>query len=353
MAKNYRLATFNLRNFIKSKEPYYGTKEYTEGERAKKEAWIANQIKCNIQPHVLGFQEVFDTEGLQSLCKTTMEKLAHFTTGGITPTKNEHGYFGRPCVALCSQLPFLEGEDSPKAIEDFPEDAILPVISGDEPIKKFSRHILRAAVEFEGIGKTIIYVAHLKSKRPKTNKIPQELTTFEEQALFVLKDNASGGILSLLQRGAESVALRYLIHNDLEKGNQVIVLGDLNDDFNSVTTKTTVGETPYSVGYRTWWAMSGREKAFVYSHLLSPAIDLVTHRYPTPGLYTHEFNGIYEVLDHIHFSNHFHPKNTSESGVGEVKRIFILNDHLHDKEEDADKQSDHGILVAQIRARKR
>ena len=99
--------------------------------------------------------------------------------------------------------------------------------------------------------------------------------------------------------------------------------------------------------------MTNQEKAFVYKHLLSPAIDLVTHRYPTPGLYTHEFNGQYEVLDHIHFSNHFNLKNRSETGIAQVKRIFILNDHLHDKVTNANKQSDHGILVAEIRKRRK
>ncbi|MEL6992753.1 MAG: alpha-1,4 polygalactosaminidase, partial [Pseudomonadota bacterium] len=70
-------------------------------------------------------------------------------------------------------------------------------------------------------------------------------------------------------------------------------------------------------------------------------------------VYTSAFGGVYESIDQIFMSRHFHPENADR--VGEMTYFSVLNDHLTDgshPEAPYNKlASDHGQIMAHIRMR--
>ena len=89
----------------------------------------------------------------------------------------------------------------------------------------------------------------------------------------------------------------------------------------------------------------------VLDHQLVSAEQLFVQKSLRDMVYTAAFGGVYESLDQIYLSRHFHPDN--EERIGEMEYYSVLNDHLTDgshAEAPYNKlASDHGQVIAHMK----
>lgn len=322
----FRIGTFNLMNLLAPGATFYRETPYSNEEFERKSNWILQQLG-NMKADFVGFQEIFDES-------TFVDLMRHYT-----PYKNAivmaPGTTGRyPCVGFATTLPII---GVPEIITQYPKEAILSFDDQDIPIKAFTRPVLKVTVRLPNGVPCSIFITHLKSKRPMLRyRHPTAL------------DHAIGQAKALLKRSTESLALRALVINELEgKDNPVIVLGDLNDTVNSVTSELISGSEP-------WHDLKKRDKERIWDVLLYNAYQIQAQNSSRDIHFSHIHNHKYETLDHIMVSQEFYPHNPRR--IGKVEYLHFYNDHLVDSmlitPEDPRIYSDHGQLVAQIRLRK-
>jgi hypothetical protein len=203
------------------------------------------------------------------------------------------------------------------------------------PYTKFSRPILRADIKVHQDFIISFYVVHLKSKRPI-------LINGEE------RDNpvhlAKGQARSLIIRASEAVAFRSVLAETLVKSERpVIVMGDVNDGGQSVTTNMISGESPFR-------KLPQQVKENIWDALLYHTKDLQARRSYHDFYYTHIHNGHYDSLDHIMVSQELVSENPKH--VGRIGYVSLLNDHLYDETISSEKpknwKSDHGQVAVTI-----
>jgi predicted extracellular nuclease len=181
----------------------------------------------------------------------------------------------------------------------------------------------------DGAPKVIVFVVHLKSKRPMIDEGADP-----DDPLQI----ALGSARSLLVRTAEATALRHILV-DTMRGNTtpVIVLGDINDSVTAVTSEIVSGTPPYK-------RLPTAKKAAIWDVLLYNVKDLQSRVSYQDTYYTHIFNGYHESLDHIFVSNAFVRADPEHRGY--VEYVKVLNDHLIDEtlsnQDVPMRQSDHG-----------
>ncbi|MCK5535207.1 MAG: hypothetical protein KAI79_00195 [Bacteroidales bacterium] len=325
---NIKVGTFNLYNLVLPNTKYYGKRQYSLNDYNKKTDWIANQL-INMDVGLVGFQEIFHPEALNA----AIRKSELFEKGQMitTPASGAH-----PVVGIASKFPIIEYQ----AITKFPENALISVpVDGENnlhqlPYSNFSRAVLRAVINVHG-KEFVVFVVHLKSKRPKF--INDET---RENPLDVAKAQTR----SLMLRAAEATALRSLLMEDLKnKARPVIVLGDVNDTGLSVTTKIISGEPPHRR-----YPMDVKRK--IWDVLLYHAKDIQARKSYQDFYYTHIHNGHYESLDQIMVSEELVSENPNH--IARVSYVSLFNDHLLDQTLTNDRipnwKSDHGLVVASI-----
>lgn len=327
-----RIATFNVLNLISAEHHYYDTgSKYTAAQFEDKTAWIGSQLD-RMEADVVGFQEVFHGTAL----RTALNKSTRFrdVVPLVVGTNEMQSPAMSPGIALASRGPAeLLG-----AITAFPDDTRLNTDELKVSITSFSRPVLKARVQlFPGI-EAIVFVAHLKSKRP-------------QYADSESPDNpvhrALGSARSLVRRAAEAAALRSLVVKEIQNTRQpVIVLGDLNDTDRAVTTQMIAGDPPF---YR----LPAARKQAIWDVLLYSAQEIQTRLSTQNVYYTHIYNGFYEALDHILVSEELYSRNPDR--VAELDYVRVFNDHLVDEtqsfEEVPNTRSDHAQVVARLRLR--
>jgi hypothetical protein len=332
MATYTRVGTFNVYNLISADHPYYSpSNRYSPAEFEAKTDWLGAQLD-RMQADVVGFQEVFHRSALQA----ALEKSRRFA--GVEPlvvgASEEESPAMNPGVALAAR----PGAELLGAITEFPDEAKLNGPELSVPITSFSRPVLKAQVELFPNVEAIVFVAHLKSKRP-------QYAEGEDRANPLHRTLASAR--SLIRRAAEAAALRALLVQELaDSTTPVIVLGDLNDTDRAVTTQMIAGEPPFykipTIRKRPYWDV-----------LLYSAQEIQARQSTRDVYYTHIFNGFYESLDHILVSEEFYRLNPRR--IAQLDYVHVLNDHLIDESqtfEDIPKtMSDHGQVVARIRLR--
>ncbi len=339
----FRASTFNLLNFVRPNVGYYELPPFTEAEYEQKLTWIAHMLD-QAQADIVGFQEVFSSESLEAAIKKSKHfpEHAQVLSPGAERENNEvDGKALRPKVGFATRFKILGHE----SIEKFPSAADFQVPSKapdgseqliDVPIEKFERPPLRVEVLVPETDVTIIvYVAHLKSKRP----IFKESEDFENPI-----HQALGALRAQLIRSLEAAALRARIVSDIKKNKQpLIVLGDLNDTVESTSTQIIAGPAPH---FR--WPSKIKRK--YWDVLLYSTNTIQTRQDLKEFSYTHIYRGHRDVLDHILVSQEFYHRNSKR--IGKVTYQHIFNDHLFDwsltaRESDRT-MSDHGIPVAEI-----
>lgn len=391
----FTIASFNLKNLIGPDKEYYQFQSYTPEEYAWKQDWTASQL-FSMDADIVGFQEVFEEDALRDVIAEA-DRIGTASNDAVIPPKSKRyhrraifrklGYtpysdaaiafapnindtpkpgHRRPGIAILSRLGF---EGTPEIIQqlDTPVEIPFSELTGEDAghfrLSRLSRPILKARVP---VGDTVITIfnCHLKSKlgefpRPaKADFAPEaDLTNYDPVG------RAMGAMRAALRRMAEAWVLRREIVAELAMGHPVMVLGDFNDGEHAVSSEIISGEVPFR-NYS--WMLRHNAKHggdryskdentaitdAVHSLRLISAETLFVRKSLRDMVYTTAFGGVYESIDQIYLSRHFHPENGSR--IGEMEYFSVLNDHLTDgshAEAPYNKlASDHGQIMAHIR----
>ena len=316
-----RIGNFNILNLALPNVPFYGRNQYSEEVYQKKINWIAQQLDT-MKAHVVGFQEVFHKEALQTaLARST------FLTNAYCVMSERSGE--SPAVAIASTFPIIDQE----FIHEFPVP--LDIDGVEMPIRHFSRPVLRADIQIRPNLVITFFIAHLKSKRPVYADNVNRNDPVEK---------AKGEARSLIRRAVEAVALREIMMKYLkDRDHPVVVMGDLNDADLAVTTQLVSGEPPHR-------KLPHDAKKEIWDVLLYHAKAIQARKSYHDFYYSHIHNGHHEALDHIMVSQELVGENPAH--VGRVTYVSVLNDHLIDETLSNETvplwQSDHAQIVASI-----
>lgn len=396
---DFTIASFNVKNLIGPDKEYYEFQTYTPEEYAWKEDWMADQL-LTMGADIVGFQEIFEEDALHAVIEETNQRAATLNAATVpgktkryhrkvifrklkvepytnaalafAPNAADAGVPGqrRPGVAILSRFGF-KGE--PEIIQDLPEPLTIPFQplrgldedsdAGHYRLRRLSRPILKVRVPIDG--KTItIFNCHLKSKLGEHIKpagadfAPEEVLTRYDPV-----GRAMGSLRSALRRMAEAWVLRREIVGEIQSGHPVMVMGDFNDGEHAVSTEIITGEMPFK-NYAWMLRHDAKERDDRYSadeHTqitedvnrvrLHSAEKLFVRKSLRDMVYTSAFGGVYESIDQLFMSRHFHPDY--EGRIGEMTYFSVFNDHLTDgshPEAPYNKlASDHGQIMAHIR----
>lgn len=390
----FTIATFNVKNLIGPDQEYYRFERYTPEEYAWKEDWLADQL-TRMNPDIVGFQEIFEADPLRQVIaeadlrgnasnaaslpasksgyarKAIFRKLEYDPYGdtalAFAPNIADSGPGERrPGLAILSRFGFVE---EPQAIQllDPPIDVPFHHLGGGDAgtyqIKRLSRPILKARIP-AGDHVVTVFNAHLKSKlgefvRPHGARFSPEVDLLTYDAA----GRAMGFLRAGLRRMSEAWVLRKLVLDELEQGRPVIVLGDLNDNEHSVTQEIISGEMPF-VNYA-WMRRhdakdendryTDEEAAQILENVervrLHSAERLFVRKSLRDMVFTASFGGVFESLDAILMSRHFHPDWPDR--IAEMDYLSVFNDHITDgshPEAPYNKlASDHGQIMAHLR----
>ncbi len=396
---HFTIASFNVKNLIGADKEYYKFQSYTPEEYAWKQDWMADQL-LTMDADIVGFQEIFeetalrdviseaDARGAEANSATIPDKskryhrkaifrklaftpyLANGGTAGLAFAPNvADGAPGqrRPGVAILSRFGFAE---PPEVLQDLPEPIDIPfaALRGDDDgddagffrIARLSRPILKARIPVDGQIITV-FNCHLKSKLGEhvdtaAGANPEDLTAYDPAA------RALGSLRAALRRMAEAWVLRREIIEELDAGNPVMVLGDFNDGEHAVSSEIISGEVPFK-NYAWMLRHDAKSPRDRYSDAeneqiteninrvrLHSAERLFVRKSARDMVYTSAFGGVFESIDQIYMSRHFHPDFAGK--IGEMEYFSVLNDHLTDgshPEAPYNKlASDHGQIMAHM-----
>jgi endonuclease/exonuclease/phosphatase family metal-dependent hydrolase len=397
---DFTIASFNVKNLIGPDREYYRFQSYTPEEFAWKQDWLADQL-LTMDADIIGFQEIFEEDALRAVITETSRRARDLNAATIPdPSKRYHrkaifrnirvdpyddaalafapnaadtGEPGqrRPGLAILSRMGFAE---PPEIIQDLADPLEIPFAplrgsdaeeAGFFRIRRLSRPILKARVP---VGDTVVTIfnCHLKSKLGEHITPPgaafapaNDLTDYDPTG------RALGSLRAGLRRMAEAWVLRRAIVDELDQGHPVMVLGDFNDGEHAVSSEIITGEAPFK-NYA-WMlrhdAQTPRDRysdeeneqitQAIQSVRLHSAESVFARKSRRDMVYTSAFGGVYESIDQIFMSRHFHPDNPDR--LAEMEYFSVLNDHITDgshPEAPYNKlASDHGQIIAHMRLR--
>ncbi len=394
---DFTIGSFNVKNLIGPGKEYYKFQTYTPEEYAWKEDWLADQL-LTMDADIVGFQEIFEEEPLRAVIdeasrraeilnaasvpdkskryhrKVIFRKLSVEPYAGaalaFAPNAADDGTPGkrRPGLAILSRLGFV-GE--PEIIQDLAQPLTIPFSplrglegeAGQFTLRRLSRPILKVRVP---VGDRVITVfnCHLKSKLGEY--ITPEGAAYAPEADLTHYDpigRAMGSLRAAIRRMAEAWVLRARIVDELNAGHPVMVMGDFNDGEHAVSSEIIAGEVPFK-NYQWMLRHDAQNAGDRYSEeehrLITEDVEAVrlhsaekmfVRKSARDMVYTSAFGGVFESIDQIYMSRHFHPEDPQR--IGEMTYFSALNDHLTDgshPEAPYNKlASDHGQIVAHMR----
>ena len=349
--RDLSFATFNLLNLQVPGGLTYGTRppnpDDADGRRAyaRKIAWTGAKIAM-LEAEIIGFQELWAREALE----------AAFAAAGLadayTLIARDAPGIGRPQVALAvrkNRHGAAQVQGEPTWIAEFPTDFRFDTLretNGAEEeitvtINQFSRPVLRVVIQSEGTRPKpppiTVYVAHLKSKGPARRSFarpqPAVLQTYPE---------ITKSAVAHIRRVMEAGALRALLDREMtgiqdDALSPVVVLGDLNDDTQSVTNELISAQPTYRVFEKS--TAGGRSDRGLYS-----VERLQQYRSSRHVYYTHIFRHKRESLDHILVSEEFYDHAAKRQWS--FREMEVYNDHLNRAAFEEDGATDHGLVRA-------
>lgn len=395
---DFTIASFNVKNLIGPDQEYYEFQRYTPEEYAWKRDWMADQM-MSLDADIIGFQEIFEEDALRDVIGEANKRAsalnaatipdenkryhrkAIFRKLAIRPWSQDHLGFApnaadggpgqrRPGLAILSRFGFAA---PPQVIQDLPAPLTIPFTAlrgsedeaGHYTLSRLSRPILKARIP---VGDQVITVfnCHLKSKlgefiRPEGADFApeQDLTQYDAVG------RALGAARAAMRRMAEAWVLRQLIIDELKAGHPVVALGDFNDGEHAVSSEIISGEVPFK-NYA--WMLrhdartdrdrySKTESAQITENIdavrLHSAEKLFVRKSLRDMVYTAAFGGVFESIDQIYLSRHFHPDNADR--IADMTYFSVLNDHITDgshPEAPYNKlASDHGQIMAHLSLR--
>ncbi|MGV6811995.1 MAG: endonuclease/exonuclease/phosphatase family protein [Brevirhabdus sp.] len=390
----FTAASFNVKNLIGPQQEYYRFEQYTQEEYAWKADWLADQV-LTLNADIVAFQEVFSDDPLRDVVneanrrglsanedvipdpskryarKAIFDKLAFtpYTDAELAfaPNASDEGEPGhrRPGLAILSRHGFAE---PPEVIQvlDTPLTIEFRGLAGEEAghftLHRTSRPIQKARIDVGGHVVTV-FNCHLKSKLGEYPRDPG--THFAAESDLTNYDpvgRAMGSLRASVRRMAEAVVLRELVVAELAEARPVIVMGDMNDADNAVSSQIVAGEVPFKnyawlrrhdaqqANERYSRAESEQITEDIDSLRLHSAEKLFVRRSLRDMVYTTSFGGVFESIDQILLSRHFHPDFSGYPA--EMLYFSTFNDHLTDgshPEAPYNKlASDHGQIMAHL-----
>ncbi|WP_319800162.1 endonuclease/exonuclease/phosphatase family protein [Psychrobacter sp. I-STPA6b] len=329
--KTFYIATANLLNLALPNRSYYANAApYTLSQYQHKRQGLT-QLLSNARADVIATQEVWDEDCLidlaQSLGFESYHVLAPLASNHINSDYTQgKGAQETPAVGLISRFEVLDWHVletiDPLAVISIPDDGVY---------ERFNRPPLVATLSIYGQEVTVIS-AHLKSKRPHYLRDAEgnRLEDYDDPTIRI-----RAKLRSLCMRAAEAAAIRLFIIKTLYKTNHpLILLGDMNDVTDSVTTQL-MAESSEVI-----YDKSMRDVA-----LFDAARVQTSYGWTKDVAYTHLYQGMPEVIDQLFVSEEF--LRDSKFSLGEVLRVDYFNDHL--KWDYNQRVTDHGIVRAKLK----
>lgn len=298
-------ATFNVENLAAPGQITYSDEPAQSADRAEaKIAWIADRLR-ELQADVIGFQEVWSAATL-ARCFERAGLDYEFAARDGPPDRVQ--------VALAARRGLLRPGFT--WIEEFPPQVVLSKAAApDGPVEVLIRNFSRPVLVAEVAPGVLVFVTHLKSKRPT----PLDPVDAAVPGIGPHRD-ALGRALSQIRRTAEAAALRVLAADRIAgPGQPAVILGDLNDNERSVSTGIITGEPRYVL------SASGGAGAAADVSFYATA-DLQKFRTLKDVLYSYVFNEQPETLDHILVSEEFY--DASRRRRWSFRGLRVWNDHI-------------------------
>ncbi len=304
-----RLATWNVRALHRPGAPPWP--DLPSMDQARVDAkldFLEERIRA-VRPQVLAVQEICDPESFEAL----RARLADLLPDGYLGPRGE-GSGLRVGILVAGKI------ESATAIQEIPAAGRFGFEAGDPPLRtRFRRAVIQATVQV-GAETLRVHAVHLKAKRP-------EMLAGEDPSRDPSATARAMG-RSLAIRSAEAAGLRAVLDETLAAaGRGVVLMGDLNDGPEAVTTQI-LAEPPGPDAA----AIDPRGKGFVNTH------DLQRKRTPRRTAYTHVFEGRPEALDHVIVSNDL---------AARFRRVRVYNDFLEDAD-DEPTLTDHGLVLVEL-----
>ncbi|SHJ34050.1 Endonuclease/Exonuclease/phosphatase family protein [Shimia gijangensis] len=390
----FTIASFNVKNLIGADQEYYQFQSYTPEEYAWKEDWMAQQM-FSMDADIVGFQEIFEEKALRDVITET-DRIGQKSNDDVLPSKTKSyrkkaifrklGYtpYGdaalafapsindgqpgqrRPGLAILSRQGFV---GAPEVIQQLDTPLHIPFreLTGEDAghytITRLSRPLQKVRIPV-GAHVVTVFNCHLKSKLGEYLKPGgAEFAPEADLTRYDPVGRAMGALRAAVRRMAEAWVLRREIVAELQQGRPVMVLGDFNDGEHAVSSEIISGEVPFR-NYA--WMLRHNARDYndrykkeestaitkaVLDHRLTSAEKLFVRKSLRDMVYTSAFGGVYESLDQIYLSRHFHPDN--EDRIGEMEYFSVFNDHLTDgshAEAPYNKlASDHGQVMARMK----
>jgi hypothetical protein len=308
MSSEFTVATFNVENLNSVGTSFAGRPAmlpFTAALFGDKARFIASALDRIGRSSIIGVQEVFDRKALEDCVAQSSLTGARV----LVPASRVQAdaLSGRavaegPNVGLVTTFPVI----SVNSITDFPKevDVRIPLGAHDDPgeiididIKRFERPVLRAEIDVPGLPGLTVLVAHLKSKRAKVLRTEDERQPLTQDI---------GSLRSLIVRACEAAALRSIIRSIRNeraadgRRRPLIVLGDVNDDLQSVTTRLLEGQRPFARD-------NGRVPRSIYAErTASLMLNVIELCPPADGVrYSYVHDGTGSLIDMIFVSADF------------------------------------------------
>jgi hypothetical protein len=215
-----------------------------------------------------------------------------------------------------------------------------------------------ARITVEGHGLTL-FNAHLKSPAPEFPNGGWRAPEWDLMAYDAVGRGA-GQIRANLRRMGEALALRREVIRALDRGEAVVIAGDMNAWHDGDASQILMGEraaedytTEERFGGEGAWsaAESAAIRARIEGVRLDSAEQVAMARAGGKASYrTTAWRGLHESLDRLLLSVHFRDGDPRQ--IGRMEHLRVQNDHLNDgglapAAFDA-LASDHGALVARL-----
>lgn len=328
---SFYIATANLLNFANPHRTFYeNTPPYDQKGYQHKVAGLT-QLLSKVHADILAVQEVWDDDALKELG----EGLGFNANQVIAPLASNDpqslyakglGAQNTPAVGILSRFNVIEQQLLTKVISEAVID--IPDVG---PYQEFMRPPLMLTLDVFG-SPVMVVTAHLKSKRAyflhdKNGELLEDMNDPNIRVRAKLR--------SLCMRAAEAASIRMTIIKQLQHTRTpLILLGDMNDVTNSVTTQL-MSETS-EVNYD----KAMRDVALFDAALVQTRVNAMKE-----VAYSHIYQGVPEVIDQLMVSEEF--LASSKFAQGQVEQVDYFNDHL--KWDFSDKVTDHGIIRAKIK----
>ena len=357
MAANMRDITFGTVNLFNLQRPglptYPTSRPYTEEQYAAKIAWTAGVLQ-RLDADVIAFQELWSRECLaDAFAAAGLAEAYEFAFimdrawDGIAVAAAVRKPWGIKAVKRHKAFPegfklkkrkqsMREIQANPSAVDLVQDEQLLPSHEDDEisvVITEFSRSPLQVTVghgRARNVPPIEVFCTHLKSK------LATRLDSTEWRNPKIRPHaRALGAAISTIRRTAEAAALRVVL-DQVMTGNHAptVVLGDLNDGQLTSTLEILADQPSYRLYADSIAARRNDDGLYT-------AATLQQLRSLRDVLYTHDFKGVQEIIDHVMVSEQF--SDHSERRLWTFRELRVWNDHIEDPDPAS---SDHGVVNA-------